>query len=169
MKAIKERAIEQQYVSKNQAAELEIEDIKNKATKQVAEKRNLLKEKISEMRKKSEKQRRKINQKLMAMRNEVAAKMQSAYKVGSSENCKRGLTDSNYSKNYCIANFSDDPASFESCNDQDDFCPTCCDFEFGSNHEELRSKCKADVCIQQKAADQANADQGRWVYQTPVQ
>lgn len=165
MKAIKERAIEQQYISKNKAAELAIEDIKNKATQAVAQKRNMLKQRIADMRKKAEKSKRKMNQKLMAMRSEIASKMQNAYKVGDANHCALAGKPDQYQTNYCIANFSDDYGKFNDCKDPDEFCNLCCDFEFGEMHTDERNKCKTEKCT---AATGANSANGRWVWQAPV-
>lgn len=165
MKAIKSRAIEQQYISKNKAAELAIQDIKVKAAKQVDEKRNLLKEKISAMRKKAEKSKSRLQQKLSMMKTEMASKLQNAYKVGDPNHCSLIGKPDEYQKNYCVANFADNFGKFNDCKDPEEFCNTCCDFEYGEMHVDEINKCKTDKCTQ---ANVEVAQKGRWVWQEPV-
>lgn len=165
MKAIKTRAIEQQYIAKNKSADMEIAEIKNRAAKQVEEKRVLLKQKIVGLRKKAEKANNKLAAKLAAMRTEIASKMQNSYKVGTADHCTLIGKSDHYQQDYCVANFSDDFGKFNDCRDPEEYCNTCCDFEFGEMHIEERNKCKTDKCT---TANVEAAQKGRWVWQEPV-
>jgi hypothetical protein len=117
------------------------------------------------MRKKAEKAKNKRDQRLLAMRTEIATKIQNAYKVGNDTNCNLIGKDERYQQNYCVANFGDDIGQFNDCKDPDEFCNTCCDFEYGNMHIDKRNKCKSEICT---VANVEAAQKGRWVWQEPV-
>merc|ERR1711957_507920 len=115
------------------------------------------------------KQARKTNSlvvKLQTVRNSMASDMGKAYKKGSALLCTaigNGTEDGNGGslkkvedrKHYCIANFSENYAMYQTCLDSDDFCHVCCD----------NASCDADA---PPKVEEAKDTSGRWIWQNQV-
>jgi hypothetical protein len=145
MHAIKERELENQYQIKTKETQKEVEQIKESAMKEVINKRNKLKDKISEMRKKAKRKSAKLKQALLSMKMKMASEMSDVYKDGDQGKCLAAIKDEKMRLNYCTANF-DDIIKFSQCKDDDDFCQMCCEHEFGEMHMDHRNKCIKELC-----------------------
>lgn len=140
----------------------EVKTLKAAAIVEVQQKRNKLKEKIAEMRKKADRKNARLKQKLMSVRMKMARSMTDVYKIGENQKCVNAIKDDQSRDNYCTANVSEEFMQFQECRDTDDFCTVCCDIEFGEMHMEMRNKCYKEVCPVTKAATSSH---GRWEWQ----
>jgi hypothetical protein len=165
MHAIKERELENQYQMKTKETEKEVENIKKQAMEEVIAKRNRLKDKITEMRKKSQRKSAKLKQQLMTMRMSMAKEMTDVYKSGDSKLCLNAMADDQSRINYCTANFND-IIKFGQCKENDDFCTICCENEFGEMHMDKRNKCIKEICEVQ--ANKKEEVQGSWIWANPI-
>jgi hypothetical protein len=164
-KAIKEREIENQYQIKTSETQKEVESIKQDAMKEVLEKRNKLKQKINEMRKKAQRKSQALKAKLLNMKMSMAQEMTDIYKKGDHNRCSNAMKDDQSRQNYCTANFSD-IIMYSQCRDNEDFCTLCCEHEFGEMHMDKRNECIKTLCEAPKA--DAEESKGRWVWNEPV-
>jgi len=134
---------------KKEETEETLMNIKTAAFKEVQNRRINLKRMIAEMR---EKQRRKtisLENRLQAVKYNMALKMKNAYKKGDMKFCvkiKNGEIKESR-RNYCVANFSDDILNYQECLSTDDFCHFCCDNEFGDFNHNERRVCYKESCI----------------------
>jgi seryl-tRNA synthetase len=161
MRAIKERELENQYRAQNVETEKEVGEIKKKAMDQVIAKRNKLKEKIAEMRKKARRSENKMKQQLMNVRLKIAKEIKNMHREGDQNKCKTAMKSEDERLKYCQINF-DDIAKFSTCKEDDDFCTICCENEFGEMHIDKRNMCIKELC-ENKPVNTATAE-GRWIW-----
>lgn len=174
MHAIKEKELDLQSQIQYKEAQMEIDKIKQEAIQQVEIKRNRLKAKLAEMRKKAKKDQDKIKQQLQTTRIQTAQMMSDKYKVGNQTKCELGLQNEENWIAYCTANLSYDISKFSACRDPDEFCGTCCDNEFGEMKLDLRFKCNREVCDKNKNKNSnsniqdasGNTEIGNWIFQS---
>ena len=153
--------MENQYQIKTKETQKEVETIKEQAMKEVVAKRNKLKEKISDMRKKAKRNEIKLKQTLLNMRMKMAREMTDIYKDGDQGKCLNAIKDAQVRLNYCTANFSD-IIKFSQCKDDDDFCVMCCENEFGEMHIDKRNKCIKEIC--EPNAGKTDDTKGGWYW-----
>jgi hypothetical protein len=169
-KAIKEKTIENQYNLKNKQYQEEIQNIKQTTAQQVMAKRNQLKEMLAKMRKNAELRKNKLKQQILSVRYEMANNMTKVTKKGEKDNCANAMKSQSDIKTYCTANFSEDFNLYTQCNNSpEDFCRTCCEFEFGDFYIEARQECYTQVCNSTAtAATTSNSTTGRWIWQNAI-
>jgi hypothetical protein len=154
MQVIHEKEIEEQFNVQAQKKQKEIEGIKKELSKEVESKRNQLKNYVMLMRRRAERNKAALRNKLIGVRMSLASKMKNAYKDGDSSNCEKGMNDEKFKKSYCTSNFSEDYFRYPECNGAD-FCLICCETEFGSAVLEKRQKCIDEICSARKEIKQA--------------
>ena len=181
IKAIKEKQLENQYNIRQKETEKAVSNIKKAAAQAVVKRRADLKKLIEQMKKKQKRKTNSLAVKLQTVRNAMASDMGKAYKKGSAELCKNignGTEDGNGGsaekvekrKHYCIANFSENYAMYQTCLDTDDFCHVCCDNEFGEFFMNDRESCYSQTCDADAPpkVDDAKDTSGRWIWQNNV-
>ncbi len=152
MKAIREKELENQFLTKQKEIESSIVSIKKDAAREVLVRRNKLKKIIEQMRKKQKRKTIALSQELQAVKSQMAEQMGKVYKKGNLENCIKigngigNIEKIEMRKNYCVANFSEEYVTKQGCIEDDDFCKICCNNEFGEFHIEDREKCYSSSC-----------------------
>jgi hypothetical protein len=142
----KEKELETQTLLETQEQQIQLKKLKLEAGQKLLIKRNKLKKTISDMRKKSKIEEAKLTSKLLQVRNDIASSVKDASKKGDMENCKRGLESADKRKEYCRVKFHNEYLNSSKCDDEIDFCPTCCEKEFGSMYMNLRKECISNIC-----------------------
>ncbi len=138
-KSIQEKEIENQMNTAKAEAGDTIKKIKEEAKKQIEFKRNIIKQKLETMRKKSKRRLADMQNDIINIRVETAKKVSSFAKDGNEKACY--VTEENNLLEYCAANFTD-AQRFTECNNKDNFCIVCCGNEFGELHVDDRTKCE---------------------------
>jgi len=182
IKAIKEKQLENQYNIKQKETQLAVNNIKKAAAAAVVKRRADLKKLIQKMKQKQKRKSNALAVKLQTVRNSMASDMGKAYKKGSAQLCAdigNGTEDGNGGsparvekrKHYCIANFSENYAMYQTCLDTDDFCHVCCDNEFGEFFMNDRESCYTASCDADAPpqVDEQKDASGRWIWQNNVQ
>jgi len=168
MKSIKEKELEEQFNISRENAELAIKKLKEEAKNQIMKKRNDIKNKIAQMRLKSERKKAAIKSKILSMRSETAQKLQQYSKKGDMNRCfipnpdpkTLPATDpaSNLIENkpyieqlgaieiYCSSVYSNNVSKFMECKNPQSYCFVCCEGEFGQMHLSDREKCYNQRC-----------------------
>ncbi len=165
MKAIKERELESEFQVKNVELERKQEEIKKEAAEEVKKKRDKLKNKIADMRKKSQRSESKLKQKLLNMRMKIAGQMRDAYRSGDCDKCKKAVESPQLRLAYCQASFNEDITKFEECKeDYENFNNICAENEFGDMNIGERNKCNTVI---EKAIEEHKVS-GRWIWQEPI-
>jgi hypothetical protein len=158
-----------------------ISNIKKAAAAAVVKRRADLKKLIQNMKKKQQRKANSLAVKLQSVRNAMAQDMGKAYKKGSADKCKiigigtedgpgGSLERVEKRRHYCIANFSENFAMYQSCLDTDDFCHLCCDNEFGEFFQNDRDSCYAVSCMADPeiVIPENKDNSGRWIWQNSV-
>jgi hypothetical protein len=143
---LKEKELETQTLLETQEHQLQLKKLKQEAAQKLLFKRNKLKQTIAQMRKKSQLEEAKLTSKLLQVRNDIATSVKDANKKGNIDNCKRGLESEENRKEYCRVKFYNDYVNFSKCDDEIDFCSTCCEREFGQMYLNLRKECLTNIC-----------------------
>lgn len=130
--------------------------LQQQASLQVQSSRSNLIQRIEAMKRSAERRRRDAKRKMMMIRSSMAESLLKENKIGKVEFCFPNQTIEEREK-YCRLNFHiDDPEKENDCLESTfDYCSVCCENEFGSNHEELRSKCYA-MCDEEEQNIAAN-------------
>ena len=162
-KMIQQRELEDQYNLSRQESEKQIEKLKEEAKQEIIIKRNLMKTKINNMRKKNERRKNMLMQKLMSVRTTMASKMQKASKAGSKTVCQNAKADQNSINAYCENNFYDNFYKLVDCKDMSNFCYSCCENEFGDVHVAERDDCY-DMCDGKSKTVEQKSDKGKWIW-----
>jgi len=136
----------------------QIEKLKQDAVVQVKKKRNQLRKKILEIRKKAQRKNRLIEQRIQKIRGSMAADLMKANKLGDWRKCKRARDDKKLIFDYCNGNFSDNYIKNNDCKDHDNFCYVCCENEYGNMYIKKRDMCYG-VCDELSKKDLNN---GHW-------
>ena len=160
---------------------MNVRNIKKSAAAEVTKRRADLKKLIQKMKLKQKRKTNSLAVKLQTVRNSMASDMGKAYKKGSSEICKiigNGTEEGNGGslekvekrKHYCIAQFSENYAMYQTCLDTEDFCHICCDNEFGEFFMNDRETCYLASCDADAPpkVDQEKDSSGRWIWQSQV-
>jgi len=122
-----------------------------------------------------------MNQQLQLLRSKMSKEIILANRNGNINQCKRGLKDVDFRESYCNGAFVEDFVRNSECKSNEEFCFTCCEYEFGSNFVSQRDICY-DMCdkkpkspgfikfpsVNGKAIIQVNQDlkpgEGHWVW-----
>ena len=173
MKAIKEKQLENQYNLRQKETTTAIQNIKKAAFHEVQVRRTNLKKLIEEMRSKQKRKTSGLSQKLQAVRYQMAEQMGKAYKKGNVNTCEKvgygteSKDKQEMRKHYCVANFSEDFVSYQTCLDGEDFCRICCDNEFGEFYMGERENCYSLSCV--KTVEETKKEtHGRWIWQSEI-
>jgi hypothetical protein len=175
IKAIKEKKLENEKISKSLETKKRIETIKNNAVKEVEKRRIYLKEQIEKIRKRSQLKKNQLNQKLFEVRTSIAHEIGKAYKKGDINRCIVANDTSRGRENYCIANYSEDFSFLDYCRNSDDFCEICCGNEFGDMFQQERELCMKKVCPLKKKEEETDKEgrcitekNGKFLYQRKI-
>jgi hypothetical protein len=161
VKAIKEKELEDQYNLKTVAAEQQLQKIRDQAAKEVTIKRSELKSAVLKMRKLAQRKKARLAQELQAVRYQMANDMNNMYKDGDMAKCKTAMASPQNRDAYCGVSFPDDYLKFNNCKSEDqDFCPICCENEFGNMHMDKRQVCIDTLCT----VAPPTPETGRWVW-----
>lgn len=159
IKAIKEREIENQFNLKKKGQAEEISQVKNVARNQIKIRRDYLKKRIENLRRKAEHKNDLKKQQIMTIRMEVAEKITQAYRKGNMFTCGIALQNLQQWNNFCTGYFIDDFKEMNYCKKEPDRCHYCCEKEFGDLFIEDRIR-----CIEKYCSKPDNDKPGRWVY-----
>jgi len=124
---------------------------------------NKMRTKILNMRKKNERKKNQLMQKLMSVRSVMADKMQKATKIGSKASCESAKGDQAKINAYCENNFFDNFYKLVDCKDMSNFCYACCENEFGDVHVAERDDCY-DMCDGKIKVAQTQDASGKWIW-----
>ena len=160
-KALKDRELEDERNRKAKEAENTINIIRMEAAKQVSKKRDDLKKRIEEIKKKARRKRRILENQLQKVRGQMAKSLLNANRFGDWKLCKDSRRTKEKVLKYCDANFMDNFTKNQSCKDPDDFCYICCENEYGNMYIKQRDKCY-DMCDALARKDLSN---GEWKWE----
>ena len=160
-KALKEREEENQKGLNQQAAEKEIAKIKEATKKEVDDERDNLKKKLADIKRRSLRKQKVLEQQIQFIRGKMAQNLIDANKNGNMEVCNE--KDPLSIKNYCDSAYNDNPVKHKECLDPAQFCKLCCEHEFGPMMLVKRDEC-LNMC------DKKDTEQiGDWVWTTGTQ
>jgi len=100
-----------------------------------------IKEKLMAMRRKNERKKNVLKQKLLQVRSEMAENIQKATKKGSRETCRISRRNKDKINFYCDNNFSNRYSELLDCKEPSSFCYICCENEFGDVYIAERDQC----------------------------
>jgi hypothetical protein len=130
----------------------------------INKKRNALKKKIMEIRKTTERRKRLIENKINLIRGKMAAAVVVANKVGNTETCKAKRGKQNEINSYCDEFVINDVEKNKDCKIVENFCPICCETEFGTVQYNNRAKCY-DMCDGAEKEDKKKEEpRGEWLW-----
>jgi hypothetical protein len=141
MKAIKEKEIENQYNIAKASAERAVEKITTETKKQITQQRENITKKIIEMRNRQKRKKAQLRSEVMTIRTQIAARLQTINKMGSTKTCISSLKSENDREKYCSEHFADNYIKFADCINKSSFCYVCCESEFGDLHVVNRDQC----------------------------
>eukprot|EP00340_Litonotus_pictus_P003027 CAMPEP_0170517082 /NCGR_PEP_ID=MMETSP0209-20121228/3172_1 /TAXON_ID=665100 ORGANISM="Litonotus pictus, Strain P1" /NCGR_SAMPLE_ID=MMETSP0209 /ASSEMBLY_ACC=CAM_ASM_000301 /LENGTH=851 /DNA_ID=CAMNT_0010802235 /DNA_START=163 /DNA_END=2714 /DNA_ORIENTATION=+ len=161
VKAIKEREQENQFNQREKGKAEELDNLKQATKKQITMRREYLKKRLANLRKRAEKKNEIKKQQIMTIRLEVADKLSKAYRKGSIATCLKATTNNLEWNSFCTGYFMTDYGEMEICKKvSQDRCHFCCEKEFGDLFIEEREK-----CVQQSCAPKMDSlKNGRWVW-----
>jgi len=140
-KAFKDRELEDERMRDNKSAEDQIQRIKDEAKKEVEKKRNDLRNKLADIRKRFGRRKHQIEQDINVIRSQMAQNLLDANKNGDMMKCRQAYGIEDKINFYCNANLVDDFSKNVSCKDPNSFCYICCENEFGNMFMDKRDKC----------------------------
>lgn len=139
--ALRDRDLEGQKIREVKEVENKISGIQTKAKSDVEIKRDELRKKIIEIRKKAARRKRMIEHQINVIRGEMAKDLMSANKQGDMKLCKESKNDKKKITEYCNTNVTDDFQKNTICNLPESFCYVCCETEFGTMFMDKREEC----------------------------
>jgi len=140
-----EKELDDEFESTKNDALNEIEETKQDAQRKINDNRLKLRRNIMDMKKKSKARSNGKMQQLSKIRSKMAKEIILANKHGDQEICAKGFSDEATRTTYCDSQMVDDWMSNSDCKSAEEFCPTCCEHEFGSMYIKARDKCY-DLC-----------------------
>jgi len=140
-KALKAREEESLKGRDSVLAEKEINRIKDDAKKEVEAERQRLRVKLGEYKKKTGRKQFQIEQQINLIRSKMAQNLLLANKNGNMVICKNSSKDQEAINKYCDSNFVTDYKKNIECKDIENFCPLCCESEFGNMFLNKRDEC----------------------------
>ena len=158
--ALQMREKSYEKVKSTKTVQKQIESIKQEAKVDIKFKRAVLKQKIAQIRAKSKRKSRLLQQQINLIRSEMAEEIMAANKKGNAKQCYEDRNDLAKISYYCNNNFSDDYIKNNSCKDAGNFCYNCCENEFGNMYIDQRDDCqsKCDDLEKEELKD------GDWVW-----
>lgn len=164
----KNKAINQQIKEKELAADFQMQDYRAQKdvkeaqveiVEQIEVNRDKLKKQIEEIRKQARKRRETLQTKIRKLRSKITNKLVKANRTGNKDKCLAGLKDEGKRTTYCQVAYNEDFLDFEYCKEQDNFCYSCCDYEFGllkpSQRDDCYESCDSEREKMDKAAEEA--------------
>lgn len=142
---IKEKELDDVFKEEERKAEAEVEDAKKEVKEKVAYKRNDLTKKIESIRKLAKMKKSQMMGELKKAKMSLASKVMKAMKEGDAEICDKGKLKQADREKYCNVAFPDDYMLNVDCKEEENFCYTCCENEFGNMHMNKREECY-DIC-----------------------
>jgi len=164
-KNIEEKELDDDWDDKLEAEE-EIDLLKKKINLKVEDGRNRVKMILTSMRKKANRRREELTQRLQAVRAELAKEVLLNNKEGSIPPCVKGITDLDFRETYCNTHFIEDYTLNLNCKSED-YCYTCCENEFGNAFRMKRSECYKQCDGEEKrniVNDPKNKGKGIWTW-----
>jgi hypothetical protein len=120
-------------------------------------KRNTLKKKIEDIRKKFKRKNRQLQQQINLIRAETANEIMDANRKGDEETCKNARKTIELMKAYCENSFTTDYNKLLSCKEPENFCYSCCEGEFGNMYIANRDDCQS-MCDDEEKKDLKSGD-----------
>ena len=127
-------------------------------------KRNTLKKKIEDIRKKFKRKNRQLQQQINLIRAETANEIMDANRKGDEETCKNARKTIELMKAYCENSFTTDYNKLLSCKEPENFCYSCCEGEFGNMYISNRDDCQS-MCDDEEKKDLKSGD---FVWTAPI-
>jgi len=167
MKAIKEREIENQFNLRKKGEAEEVNNMRNVAKRQVKIRRDYLKKRLENLKRKADKKNELRKAQIMGIRMEIANKISDAYHKGNHNNCQNALKDNAEWNLWCQSKFmnADQAGELNVCKAEKDRCHYCCEKEFGDLYIDERDHCIAQYC---KPDDKFDIN-GRWVWRRDLE
>lgn len=165
LKAIKEREIQNQFNLRKKGQAEEVTHMREIAKRQIKVRRDYLKKRLENLKKKAEQKNELRKQQIMSIRMEVANKLTQAYRKGTGQNCVSALKNNEEWNNYCTGYFLTDASELQQCKVEKDRCNYCCEKEFGDLYIEERAVCIDKHCGPKSAIE----NPGRWVWKRDIQ
>jgi len=156
-KSIEEKDFDSFFEDKMEALD-EMERLKVKINNKVLDSRNKIKKLLGDMRRKADRKKEELQDKIAAVRSKMAQEILLANREGDIKNCLRGKKDLDFRTNYCSKNFVDDYETNSVCN-SNDFCYTCCENEFGANMKIKRNRCYKSCDDKEKPKEKKNKEE----------
>lgn len=119
------RAIELRRIDSN------VQNIKKDTQSEILSKRNSLKDKIKQIRKKFQRRQNMIQNRINLIRGNMTNDLLQANKAGSAEKCLDSKKSEESRNSYCDENVTDDLTANRECKNEYNFCFACCENEFG--------------------------------------
>lgn len=160
IKSIKEKELEDQYNVSKEHQEKEVSLLKEQAKQEILAKRQQIRVKLTQMRKRAARKKKLLSGEIQTLRNQVADQLGRVSKIGNANNCfKANEENANDIKKYCSKAFMDNPMKFVECDSKETFCYVCCENEFGDMHVKERDQCYGKC---EDPRDKKKDNNGRW-------
>ena len=163
-KILKQREQEDEKTRETMEIESEIKKLKSQAIRQVKKKRQDLRSRLEEVKRKVLRKNRMIEQKIQKIRGSMASELLQANKLGDWRICKEARDSKPKLVDYCNANFSDNYNKNSECKDPENFCYVCCENEYGNMFLQKRDQCYT-MCDELHKGDLNNGD---WVWHDDI-
>jgi len=148
-KQLFEKELEQEFQVSEMAAEKDIKDAKTEIQVQIQVNRDKLKQAIEQIRKEAKRSQAAKQAKLKQMKTKLSKKLLQASKTGDKTKCLNGLRSDDLRSSYCNAAYYDDYLDNDYCKNVDNFCYSCCDYEYGLLKPSERDDCY-DACDKER-------------------
>jgi len=168
LEKIREKAKDDQYNLSLTNASESINSLKEEAQQSINIKRQEIKKKLLIMKKRNKRKLASLKGELMSLRTEVADKLQKVSRAGNSEKCTSAFGNEEKQKSYCEDNFNTDFNKLVECKNNENFCYTCCENEYGELYVKNRDGCY-NQCDKLKNGDNKSASTGKWVYSPKIE
>ena len=139
--ALKAKEEEQKKRMANRLLLQNINKLQDDTMKEVKEQRDLLKQRIANIRKKNQLRNRQIKREINIIRSKMTKGLLDADRLGDMNKCKVGMDNETNMKAYCDDHINTTIEGNTGCKDRERFCFICCDNEFGSIQISQREKC----------------------------
>lgn len=162
-KQIEEKELEEDFVMQTSEAQADIKESQKEISQIVEVNRERLRKQIEEIRKEAKKRRDTLHTKVKKVKSKITSKLLKANKSGDKTTCVAGLTNPNKRDGYCNASHPDDYLENAYCKEEDNFCYSCCDTEFG-----LLRAAQRDDCYETCDKERDNLEKAKERAVTPV-
>lgn len=146
---IKEKELAEEFKMEEFQAASDIKEAKKEITQQIQVNREKLRKQIEEIRKEARKRRETLQTKVKKLKSKITNKLMKASKVGDKALCIAGILDESKRSLYCNGSHPDDYLENEYCKNEDNFCYSCCDSEYGLLRGAQRDDCY-DACDKER-------------------